>query len=222
MSNNMEPTKHSFHIPRAEEYVVLIEERLPERTVSHVLSVARYMASLSELLEIPYESAVTAGLLHDLEKGTPKKRLIEKAEEYGITLSPSQRENPKLLHGPVAAEECRRELGLVDEAAYEAIYWHTTGRPGLGLTGLALYFADYAEPLRDRPEAAHAREICEKDGFFRALYYVASQKVEYVRTRTHVDPLSEQFFEWIGIDLVSRGHLSEHERTMGISVRHDG
>jgi predicted HD superfamily hydrolase involved in NAD metabolism len=218
----MEHTKYNFHILRAEEYIALIEERLSRQTVSHGLSVAQYMASLSELLEIPYESAVTAGLLHDLEKETPKEHLLRKAEDYGLPISPSQWQNPKLLHGPVAAEECRRELGLNDDAVYEAIYWHTTGRPELGLTGLALYFADYAEPLRKRPEATHAREMCDKDGFYRALYFVASQKVQYVRTRAHVDPISEEFFEWIGRELVRQGHLSEQERTMGISIRHDG
>lgn len=218
----MEPTKHNFHIARADEYVALLEARLPPRTLAHTLSVAKYMESLSESLELSYESAVTAGLLHDLEKGAPKERLLRKAHDYSLNILPSQRENPKLLHGPVAAEKCRRELGLTDNAAYEAIYWHTTGRPGLGLTGLALYFSDYAEPLRHRPEAAHAREICEKDGFFRALYFVASQKVQYIRTRTHIDPISEKFFEWIGEELVSQGHLSEHERDMGISIRHDG
>lgn len=212
---------HNFRIPRASEYIALLEERLSKRTLAHVLSVAEYMVSLSELLEIPYERAVTAGLLHDLEKGRKKESLLSEAEAYGLDISPVQRENPKLLHGPVAAEECRRKLDLRDQEAYEAVFWHTTGRPGLGLTGLALYFADYAEPLRDRPEAAHAREFCEKENFYRGLYFVASQKLQYIRTRATVDPISEEFFAWIGRELVNQGHLSERERAMGISTRHE-
>ena len=51
---------HNFRIPRASEYIALLEERLSKRTLAHVLSVAEYMVSLSELLEIPYERAVTA------------------------------------------------------------------------------------------------------------------------------------------------------------------
>lgn len=209
-------TKNSFQIPRAKEYIALLEERLPKHTVAHVLSVSDYVASLSHVLEIPCESAVTAGLLHDLKKGTPKGVLLREAAAYGLDISPTQRENPKLLHGPVAAEECRKKLGLNDEAAYEAIFWHTTGRPGLGLTGLALYFADYAEPLRARPEAARAREICESEGFFRGLYFVTAQKVQYIRTHETVDPISEEFFEWIGRELVRMGHLSERERAAGL------
>jgi len=210
-------TNHSFAFPRATEYIALLEQRLPPRTVLHVLSVADYMASLSELVDVPYERAVTAGLLHDLKKGSRKDALLREAEACGLDISPTQRKNPKLLHGPVAAEVCRRDLGLTDDAVYEAIYWHTTGRPGLGRTGLALYFADYAEPLRDRPEAAHAREICQTEGFFRALYFVTFQKVQYIRTQDSVDPISEEFFAWIGRELVSRGHLSDQERVMGLS-----
>ena len=75
---------HNFRIPRASEYIALLEERLSKRTLAHVLSVAEYMVSLSELLEIPYERAVTAGLLHDPENGRTKERFMSEAEAYGL------------------------------------------------------------------------------------------------------------------------------------------
>ena len=217
MSKSMEPTNHNFAIPRAAEYISLLEQRLSRRTMRHALSVANYMASLSSLAGVPRESAITAGLLHDLKKDTGKEVLLREAQAYGLDLSPLQRENPKLLHGPVAAEACRHELGVTDDAVYQAIYWHTTGRPELGRTGLLLYFADYAEPLRDRPEAAHARELCRVEGFSRALYFVACQKVQYIRTEGSVDPISEEFLSWLGQELLRQGHLSEHECAMGLS-----
>ncbi|HPK00797.1 MAG TPA: bis(5'-nucleosyl)-tetraphosphatase (symmetrical) YqeK [Candidatus Hydrogenedentes bacterium] len=212
----MEPTNHSIAIPRAAEYIALLEQRLSPRTMMHTLSVAACMASLASLAGVPGEAAITAGLLHDLKKDTGKETLLREALAYGLDVSPIQRENPKLLHGPVAAETCRRELGVTDDAVYEAIYWHTTGRPGLGRTGLLLYFADYAEPLRDRPDAARARERCQTEGFFRALYFVACQKVQYIRTRGSVDPISEDFFAWLGQELLRQGHLSEHECAVGL------
>ncbi len=203
----MEHTKHKLKIPRAGEFTSLLEASLPEKTFLHTMSTARYMAELSARLSISYEDAVGAGLLHDLKKGIGKDELLHEAEAYGIELTPAQRENPKLLHGPVAAEHCRSTLGIASEAVYEAIYWHTTGRPGLGLMGLALYFADYAEPLRKRPEAEHAREMCESHGFYPALYFVATQKTQYVRNHTTVDPISEAFYAWIERELVSQGHI---------------
>ena len=84
--------------------------------------------------------------------------LLEAAESYGIAIDDLRRERPILLHGPVAAEESRRELGLGDDEVYDAIYWHTTGRAEWNPVGLALYFADFSEALRLRPEAAAAQD----------------------------------------------------------------
>ena len=113
--------------------------------LSHPLEVAGILAEL----KLP-EASIAAGLLHDLCKGMGASDMLEAARRYGIALTDAQRSNPGLLHGPLAAKECRRALGIRDDAVYEAIYWHTTGHPGLGPLALALYLADFAEPLRTR------------------------------------------------------------------------
>jgi predicted HD superfamily hydrolase involved in NAD metabolism len=182
---------------RAEEFVELIRQRLQERTVRHSIAVAEMLVSLSEAARFSPEQATAAGLLHDLGKSMKKRDLLAAAERYGIAITQVQQDYPKLLHGPVAAEECRHDLGVDDEAVCEAIRWHTTGRPGLGPLGLALYFADYSEPLRDHPQAAEARALLAADGFVTAIRYVADQKLSYIRTKPSIDPMTEAFHAWL-------------------------
>jgi len=182
--------------PRGTEFLSIVEDRLPKKIFRHVVSVAELMLSIREEAEITAEQAGGAGLLHDRCKTMKGPVLIEAAESYGIAVDDLQRERPVLLHGPVAAEECRRDLALDDEV-YEAIYWHTTGRAEWNPVGLALYFADFSEPLRVRPEAAAARERLATQGYRSAVKYVVTAKLAHVEKKYTLDPSAIAFRDWV-------------------------
>ncbi len=184
----------SFDTPRADEFVALLRERLPEKTFRHTVSVARTMLDVADDAGITREQAVTAGLLHDLCKAMKPAELAERAKAFGVT---QYLDNPNLLHGPVAAEECRRSLGVTDEEVLDAIRWHTTGRAEWGRVGRALFYADFSEPRRPHRQAAIAREIFRDKGFDAALRYVVEQKFHYVKTRFAPDPHAQAFEEWV-------------------------
>jgi hypothetical protein len=117
-------------IPRAEEFFALIQDRLKPKTLHHVLGVTELMLHVAPEIGISLEDAAAAGLLHDSCKYMNPQQLLEAAAEYAIPVNDAQRAKPALLHGPVAAEEAKRDLGVESDAVYEAIYWHTTGKPG--------------------------------------------------------------------------------------------
>lgn len=183
-----------FDIPRADEFVALLRERLPEKTYRHTLSVTQTMLDAAEAAGIAPEQAVTAGLLHDLCKPLKPEALAEKARRYGIT---QYLDVPNLLHGPVAAEEARRELGVMDEDVIDAIRWHTTGRAEWGRVGQALFYADFSEPRRPHPQAAEARRILAEQGFDAALRYVVREKFHHVKKKFAPDPNAVAFEEWV-------------------------
>jgi len=183
--------------PTYQKHIDFIRERLPEKKVEHVFSVARLMQQIAPMLGLDEELCIAAGLLHDICRAVPAEELLAQAHEYDLPVSEVQAAHPMLLHGPVAAEECRRILGLEDENLYEAIYFHTTGRPFLRGLGQALYLADFSEPHRKHPEAAVAREILERDGFEKALLYAAEQKYAHVQAKKHQDPETQAFYEWL-------------------------
>ena len=46
---------------------------------------------------------------------------------------------------------------------YEAIRWHTTGKPDMNTLEKIIYLADYIEPTRDFPGVEDLRELAYKD-----------------------------------------------------------
>lgn len=184
-------------LPRYKEFLQLLRENLPEDKVSHSIFVAEYAASLALKAGVVHDNIVTAGMLHDLCRAQSGEVLLARARGYGLDISEAALTAPMLLHGPVAAEECRDELGIDDPDIYDAIFWHTTGTPGLGRTGLLLYLADFSEPTRKFPEAARARAIAREEGFEAALRYAARAKWDFMQGREIVDPIAEDFLHWV-------------------------
>lgn len=69
--------------------------------------------------------------------------------ELRSVVAPGLRELPDpLLHGPAAAARLRDD-GVRDRELLRAVTYHTTGHPGLGPGGRALYLADFLESGRD-------------------------------------------------------------------------
>lgn len=184
-------------VPRYREFVSLLRKRLPDKRFSHTIFVAEYLSSFAGKAGVDHDRAVTAALLHDLCRTLPNEELVLRARNYEIPIDDHAADRPVLLHGPVAAEEARRDLDVDDDEIYEAIYWHTTGRPGLGRMGQALIVADFSEPTRKYPEAARAREILRRETFDAALLFVAECKANMAEEKATRSPDSEAFSLWL-------------------------
>lgn len=183
--------------PRAKEFIAALRDRLPAKKVDHVISVTELLLLISEGLGLEHDQAATAGLLHDYCRTLSNDEMLRRAEAYDLEVSPPQRQRPKLLHGPVAAVEIMHDFGVDDSDVYEAIYWHTTGTPGLCRLGQALYVADFSEPLRSYPEAGEARGLLQTEGFDRALVYVATTKLAFHACKGASMREAEEFSAWV-------------------------
>ncbi len=180
----------------------LLPGRVSKKTIAHSLQTAQFMTTFMDQAGISREQAVMAGLLHDVMKDAEKPALLDAAAEYGIPVSDIQRRNPVLLHGPIAAETCRRNLGVTDRDVLDAIHWHTTGRPYWSNVGLALFLADYVEPTRTFPEAITARRILETEGFWPALKYATDEKLAHIQKKQRdFDPATIEFQQWLHSEL---------------------
>ncbi|HNR32115.1 MAG TPA: bis(5'-nucleosyl)-tetraphosphatase (symmetrical) YqeK [Candidatus Hydrogenedentes bacterium] len=183
--------------PGAKAYVALLHQRVPEKKAQHAIFVAEFVSSFAERVGVDHDLAVTAGLLHDLCRTLENEEMLRRARAYGIVVQPWHEAKPNLLHGPVAAEEIRRELAVDDPDVYDAVYWHTTGRPRFCRLGQALYVADFAEPTRDYAEAARTRELLRREGFEAALRYAAEARLRFHRDTAVLDPTSAAFHAWV-------------------------
>jgi len=134
---------------------VVIELLNPNR-VAHVLGCRDTAVELAKHWGANVTDAARAGILHDITKAIDGPLQLTLCDAYGILLSKFSQENPKTLHaltGSLVADQVFGE----NAAVVEAIRYHTTGRPNMGLLEKILYIADYIEPCRNFPGVEELR-----------------------------------------------------------------
>jgi predicted HD superfamily hydrolase involved in NAD metabolism len=172
------------HTPHDEELLeraqTLARKQLSDGRYAHTLRVADTAERLARLHGTdPYRTRLAA-LLHDAAREVGADEALGIAGRWGVPVGEPERESPKLLHGPIAAELARRELGITDEEILEAVRVHTVAAPEIGPIALAVYVADKIEPARDYPSADHLRELAQRD-----LRSAAAETLK--RVRAHND-----------------------------------
>jgi predicted HD superfamily hydrolase involved in NAD metabolism len=84
------------------------------------------MQELAELYDLNQDSAVTAGLLHDVAKDLSQEDQLTLAKRAGITFAYPCEQIPMYLHGPVGAYLVQTKLGVTDSMIVNAIRVHTS------------------------------------------------------------------------------------------------
>lgn len=186
--------------PEYKSYLKLLRERLPDPKVSHCIFVAEYVSSLAEEAGFDHDKGVAAGLLHDLCRTLDNDEMLRRARGFSLPISEAAEKKPNLLHGPVAAMECRSRLDIDDEV-FDAIFHHTTGRPNWTRLGMALYLADFSEPNRTYEEAKVCRDILRAEGFEEAILHAARCRQARLQKKDVVEPVSGAFFLWLEEEL---------------------
>lgn len=138
---------------------------LKPKRMPHVLGAAEEAARLARRYGADETQARVAGLLHDCTKKLDMAEQLALCGQYGIVLDPLEQKALKLLHAKTGAAIARHVYG-VDDAVYQAILYHTTGRAGMSLLEKILYLADYIEPSREfanDPDVVRLRETVYED-----------------------------------------------------------
>lgn len=178
----------------AEEFT---RARISPKRYAHTLGVADTAERLATIHGLDPQRARLAALLHDAARELKSEDLLKLAEERRLPIDEPERQSPKLLHGPIAAEMAKRELGIGDGEVLEAVRVHTTGEPGMGPLALALFVADKIEPGRDYPSVGRLRELAELD-IEKAAAGVLRRVVDYNKERgTPTHPASLEALEWL-------------------------
>jgi nicotinate-nucleotide adenylyltransferase len=122
-------------------------EMLDSRRVPHVQGCESEAVRLAQRWGADLNDAREAAILHDITKKLKPNEQLLLCEKYGMVNDTVEMENPKLLHAKTGAAVARDVFG-VSEPVYDAIFWHTTGRPEMTLLEKVIYMADYIEPTR--------------------------------------------------------------------------
>ena len=135
---------------------------LDEHRIGHVAGCEAEAVMLAKRWGEDPETAATAGILHDITKKLRLNEQLNLCQKYGIICDNAELQNPKLLHAKTGAALAKDLFGISRDI-YEAIRWHTTGKPDMSMLEKIIYLADYIEPTRDFPGVEDLRELAYKD-----------------------------------------------------------
>ena len=176
---------------------------IDERRVEHVVGCENEAVMLARRWGEDPELAAEAGILHDITKRCSGEEQLKLCEKYGIIIDNFERENPRLLHARTGAAMARELFG-VDDTVYEAIRWHTTGKPDMSLFEKLIYLADYIEPTRDFPGIDELRALAYED-LDRAMELGLRMTIEELRRSGFaLGPETLETYEWYNEKITRR------------------
>ena len=135
---------------------------LKPKRMPHVLGTEQEAVRLAERYGADVTKARVAALLHDCTKKLDMAEQLALCERYRIPLDELERKALKLLHSKTGAA-IARDVFAVDDEVYNAILYHTTGKPDMTLLEKIIYLADYIEPTRDFPGVEELRRTVYED-----------------------------------------------------------
>lgn len=133
------------------------------RRLSHTYSVmeeASRLGRLYGLCDKDIRRLEAAGLLHDITKEKSFEEQLSLCRHFGYLYTSDDICSPKVLHSITGAYLAREKYGdTVDDIIFNAIKYHTTGRPDMSIYEKILYLADYIEPARTFGDCVKLREL---------------------------------------------------------------
>jgi predicted HD superfamily hydrolase involved in NAD metabolism len=192
-----------------EEAEAFARSRLSKERYGHTLRVAGTVEELARAHGLDEERARLAALLHDAARETGPEEFLRLADGWDLPVGEPEQESPKLLHGPVAAELARRELGIEDGEVLEAVRAHTTGKREMGPLALVLYVADKIEPARDYPSVGRLRKLAREDLHAAAAESLRRAIAHNEKRGRATHPSSLQTLEWLEADHTSQSRIEQ-------------
>lgn len=171
-------------------YVNSLQARLSPARFSHSLAVVETALAMGETSGVNRGKLWLAAILHDYAKDLPSAELLALAEEKKLITCKAEVLQTDLLHGPVGAFLCRRDLNIQDQEVLRAIHYHTTGYESMSLLDKIVFLADLVEPGRSYEGVDELRKICE-DNLDAGLLYAFDGTLQYVlRRKLLIHPLT--------------------------------
>lgn len=174
-----------------------LEKDLSSKRYEHTIRVAETAILLAKTHGYNERKAAVAALLHDCAKNYKNDKLIQYAEKYKIHMSSVAKENADLLHSKVGAWVAKEHYKVQDPDIFNAIAYHTTGRPSMGQLEKIIYISDYIEPGRKhRGRIDLIREVALKD-LNLATYYILEDTLAYLAEKSKTkDPLTYESYQY--------------------------
>ena len=168
-----------------------LEKNVNEHRLKHILGVEQTCIDLARCHQLNEKKAAQAGLMHDLAKFFPPKKLLKIAKKAKMEVDEICLNSPHLLHADVSAVVAQQEFGIKDDKILAAIANHTLGTPGMSKLSCVVFIADALEPNRGDNAELNAMRATAKVNLYKCVrqtsdyslkYLVSQQKIIHPRT----------------------------------------
>lgn len=140
--------------------------RLSPARFAHTLGVEACVARLAPLFlsEEKRSELRAAAILHDIAKELPAEEQKQWIRAESLPLTAEDLSSPTLLHAFAAPALIRRFFPhFATEDILSAVFYHTTGRPGMTTFEKLLFLSDYIEEGRTYPSCIEVRRALFSD-----------------------------------------------------------
>lgn len=156
----------------------------------HSVRVALMAAGVAAKYRLNEHDVIQACGLHDVAKNLD----LSAPELAGFTIG--EEVPAPVLHQYTGAYMAEHTFGIVDEAILNAIRYHTSGRPNMGILEKLVFLSDMLEEGRDFPGIAKLRRLFYED-IDECLFSSLKRELKYLRrARQNIYPLTERAFEY--------------------------
>ena len=163
-----------------------LEDNVPPKRVKHILGVEQMSIELAIKHDCDRNKAATAGLMHDLAKFFPPKKLLKIAKKHNLELDLITKKHPHLIHADISAIVAQEKFGIKDANILDAISNHTLGQPEMSKLSCIVFIADKLEMSRgETPELNQMREVSSQN-LYRGLMMVCNYSLDYLMKRNQV------------------------------------
>ena len=160
-----------------------LEKNVSSHRLQHILGVEATCIKLARCHQLDEQQAAQAGLLHDLAKFFPPKKLLKIATEVNIPIDEVCLNYPHLLHADIGAVVAQREFKVKDPEILTAIANHTLGAPQMSKLSCVVFIADVLEPNRgDNEKLAAMRRVAEQN-LYKCVQQTSDYSLEYLLSK---------------------------------------
>lgn len=154
---------------------------MPVKREHHVRGCITTASKLAEIYSYDSGKAMEAAALHDISKGFNFFEHIRLINQTKCKFDTEMLEFPQILHAFSGAELSLKLFGI-DSDVYNAIRWHTTGRPKMSLLEKIIYISDIIEPNRDFQGVGLLRQLAFTD-IDSAVTAALKLSIEHIRSK---------------------------------------
>lgn len=180
-----------YEVSQRHRVISWLKQNVNEHRLQHILGVEQTCIDLARCHQLNEKKAAQAGLMHDLAKFFPPKKLLKIAKEENLEIDEVCLKSPHLIHADVSAVVAQQEFGIEDRKILAAIANHTLGKPGMSKLSCVVFVADALEPNRGDNAELNAMRDTAKENLYKCVqqtsdyslkYLVSQQKIIHPRT----------------------------------------